>query len=107
MAEKNHLSPDRPGEPRKSSADISKIKKELKWHPLFKFDDTIKSMIKEIHEWKDAPLWTPKKLKKQQKPGSAILQIQNEKFANNKYFKKIIDIQKLKKFWAIDLEKVK
>ena len=43
---------------------ISKIKKELKWHPLFKFDDAIKSMIKEIHEWKDAPLWTPKKIKK-------------------------------------------
>ena len=52
------------GEPRKSSADISKIKKELKWHPIFKFDDAIKSMIKEIHEWKDAPLWTPKKIKK-------------------------------------------
>ncbi len=61
---KKSFIPDRPGEPRKSSADISKIKKELKWHPLFKFDDAIKSMIKEIHEWKDAPLWTPKKIKK-------------------------------------------
>tara|TARA_S200000501_G_C20850676_1_gene755555 strand:- start:1551 stop:2552 length:1002 start_codon:yes stop_codon:yes gene_type:complete len=56
--------PDRPGEPRKSSADISKIKKELKWYPLIKFDDGIKSMLKEIHKWKDAPLWTPKKIKK-------------------------------------------
>ena len=61
---KKSFIPDRPGEPRKSSADIRKIKKELKWFPLIKFDDGIKSMIKEIHKWKDAPLWTPKKIKK-------------------------------------------
>ena len=61
---KKSFIPDRPGEPRKSSADIRKIKKELKWFPQIKFDDGIKSMIKEIHKWKDAPLWTPKKIKK-------------------------------------------
>tara|TARA_B100000029_G_C17492463_1_gene929625 strand:- start:91 stop:1083 length:993 start_codon:yes stop_codon:yes gene_type:complete len=61
---KKSFIPDRPGEPRKSSADIRKIKKELKWFPLIKFNDGIKSMIKEIHKWKDAPLWTPKKIKK-------------------------------------------
>ncbi len=56
--------PDRPGEPRKSYANINKIKRELKWRPLTKFDDGIRSMLKEIHKWNDAPIWTPKKIKK-------------------------------------------
>ena len=29
-------------------------------------------MLKEINNWKDAPLWTPKKIKKQQKHGLAF-----------------------------------
>jgi UDP-glucose 4-epimerase len=56
--------PDRPGEPKTSSADISKIKRELKWKPLISFDNGIRSMLKNIHKWKDAPLWTPNKIKK-------------------------------------------
>jgi len=56
--------PDRPGEPRKSFANISRIKKELKWCPTIKFDDGLRAMLKEIYKWKDAPLWTPKKIKK-------------------------------------------
>jgi len=56
--------PNRPGEPRISSANISKIKRELKWKPLINFDDGIKQMLNNLHKWRDAPLWTPKKIKK-------------------------------------------
>ena len=56
--------PNRPGEPRRSYADISKIKRELKWEPKIKFEDGITEMLNEIEKWKDAPLWTPKKIKK-------------------------------------------
>lgn len=56
--------PNRPGEPMTSSADITKIKRELKWSPLVSFDVGIKQMLKNINNWKDAPLWTPKKIKK-------------------------------------------
>jgi len=70
----NHLSnlvggkkvfiPDRPGEPKCSSANISKIKRELKWKSKISFKTGIESMLGEIEKWKDAPLWTPKKIKK-------------------------------------------
>ena len=56
--------PNRPGEPMTSSADIRKIKRDLKWSPLINFDDGIKEMLKVLYKWKDAPLWTPKKIKK-------------------------------------------
>ena len=56
--------PNRPGEPKRSCADISKIRRELKWKPKIKFRNGIFQMLKEINEWKDAPLWTPKKIKK-------------------------------------------
>lgn len=56
--------PDRPGEPKTSSANISKIKRELKWKPLMNFDEGIRQMLKNLNKWKDAPLWTPKKIKK-------------------------------------------
>ena len=55
--------PDRPGEPKNSSADVRKIKRELRWEPLVKFDDGIKHMLENLNRWKDAPLWTPKKIK--------------------------------------------
>ena len=49
--------PDRPGEPRQTFADISKIKKKLGWEPKIKFEDGVKIMIDNINYWKDAPLW--------------------------------------------------
>ena len=54
--------PKRPGEPNKSQADIKKIKKKLKWKPHINIDDGIKVMIKNINDWKQAPIWTPKKI---------------------------------------------
>jgi len=54
--------PDRPGEPLKSFADNRKARKLLGWKPSITFDDGIKSMLKDIKNWKKAPLWTPKKI---------------------------------------------
>ena len=65
--------PDRPGEPMRSCANISKAKKFLKWKPEVKFEDGIKEMLKEINNWKDAPLWTPKKIKKATKTWFSFL----------------------------------
>ena len=56
----------------RSCANISKAKKILKWRPKIKFSDGINDMLKDIKKWRDAPLWTPKKLKMQPKHGSAF-----------------------------------
>ena len=56
--------PDRPGEPRVSKADIRKIKTKLRWKPQIQFKQGIENMLKDIKKWKNAPLWTPSKIKK-------------------------------------------
>ena len=55
--------PKRPGEPDRSLANISKIKQDLKWRPKIKIEDGIKDLSEKIEYWKDAPVWTPKKIK--------------------------------------------
>lgn len=55
--------PKRPGEPDFSQADISKIKKHLKWKPKITFEEGINQLIKNISYWKSAPLWSSKKIK--------------------------------------------
>ena len=54
--------PNRPGEPRKTWANIQKIKKELKWKPVVNFKNGVKKMLNQIDEWKTAPLWSPKSI---------------------------------------------
>ncbi len=54
--------PKRPGEPDKTFADIKKIKKYLKWKPKIKIDEGIKLLLKNIDDWKDAPVWTKNKI---------------------------------------------
>ena len=56
--------PTRPGEPFRSFANIRKISSHLKWKPTISFKDGVNKMMNEIEKWKDAPLWTPKKIKK-------------------------------------------
>ena len=56
--------PNRPGEPRKTHANISKIQKMLGWQPEISFEDGFKNLLKNIDEWKNAPLWDKKKIKK-------------------------------------------
>ena len=54
----------RPGEPPRSIANIKKIKKDLKWKPKMSIKTGISMLIDKLEDWKDAPVWTPKKIKK-------------------------------------------
>lgn len=56
--------PKRPGEPDRSLACVKKIKKHLKWKPKVKIVNGVKMLIKNIKHWKNAPVWTPKKIDK-------------------------------------------
>ena len=55
--------PRRPGEPDITYADISKIRKYLRWKPKVDIKEGIKIMLKNISLWKRAPLWSPRKIK--------------------------------------------
>ena len=65
--------PKRPGEPNRSLADISKIKKDLNWRPQITIEEGVKDLLKRIHFWKQAPVWTPKSIKKATKVWFKIL----------------------------------
>ena len=56
--------PKRPGEPDRSLGDIRKIKKDLNWKPKVKIRDGVKGLLDNIVNFRDAPVWTPKKIKK-------------------------------------------
>ncbi len=49
--------PKRPGEPDCTWSDITKITKELDWHPQVPFAEGVQMMLEEIEHWHDAPLW--------------------------------------------------
>ena len=55
--------PKRPGEPSRSLASIKKIKKHLGWRPKISIEQGISHLLKNISNWKEAPVWTPKKIK--------------------------------------------
>ncbi len=56
--------PERPGEPNRSCADISKIKKAINWEPKINIEDGVKTLLDKINDWKEAPVWTPNSIKK-------------------------------------------
>ncbi len=56
--------PKRPGEPDCTFADIRKIKKLLNWKPKINIEKGIKFLLQDINYWKEAPIWTPKKIQK-------------------------------------------
>ena len=56
--------PNRPGESFKSHANISKIIGKLNWKPLIGFENGVKELIKSIEDWRQAPLWNKKNIKK-------------------------------------------
>ncbi len=60
--EKVHI-PKRPGEPDCTWADISKIKSMLGWQPKVSFKEGVAKILEHIDYWKDAPVWTPEKIK--------------------------------------------
>ena len=62
ISDKKRSIPWRAGEPFKTEADIRKIKKLLKWKPKVSLEEGISYIVKNISYWKNAPLWTPKKI---------------------------------------------
>ena len=60
--------PKRPGEPDRSLADISKIKKKIGWEPQISINEGVKMLLENIDQWKNAPLWTPEKIENATKP---------------------------------------
>lgn len=54
--------PRRPGEPDITFADIKKIKKKINWKPKIDIKMGIKKLLENLDEFKDAPVWTPKKI---------------------------------------------
>lgn len=56
--------PKRPGEPEATFADISKIKKLINWQPKISIEQGVKFLLNNIDNWRDAPVWTPQKIKK-------------------------------------------
>jgi UDP-glucose 4-epimerase len=66
--------PDRPGEPRHTWANISKIKKKIRWKPVVNFNEGIAEMLKNINYWSNAPLWDKKKIYKATKNWFKIYQ---------------------------------
>jgi len=59
--------PKRPGEPEITHANISSIKRELKWQPTISLKKGIEKVLEKINYWQSAPLWTPKKIEKSTK----------------------------------------
>ena len=49
--------PKRPGEPDCTWADISKVKKLLKWSPTVSIEQGIKNLLDNIDYWSEAPVW--------------------------------------------------
>ncbi len=65
--------PKRPGEPDRSLGDIKKIKSHLKWKPKISIEEGIKKLLVDIYDWKNAPIWTPKKIEKETKDWFKLL----------------------------------
>ena len=55
--------PQRPGETDRSLADIAKVKKHFKWQPKITIKEGVNMLLKNINEWKEAPVWTPETIK--------------------------------------------
>jgi len=51
--------PKRPGEPDRTEADISRIRKTLAWEPKVTFEEGVQVMLQNIDYWRQAPVWTP------------------------------------------------
>ena len=55
--------PKRPGEPNITLSNISLAKKLLGWKPRITLESGLKNVLMNKNYWKNAPLWTPKKIK--------------------------------------------
>ena len=57
IQEERVFMPKRPGEPDMTYADISKVKKEIGWEPMFTLECGMKEIFENIESFKDAPAW--------------------------------------------------
>ncbi|OUU62645.1 MAG: NAD-dependent dehydratase [Alphaproteobacteria bacterium TMED62] len=55
--------PSRPGEPKVTWANISKIVNDLNWEPKVSFEEGVKKILQNIDYWRDAPLWDEESIK--------------------------------------------
>ena len=51
--------PKRPGEPDCTYADISKIKRDIGWHPTISIEEGVEKILENIAYWKEATVWNP------------------------------------------------
>lgn len=49
--------PERPGEPRCTFADTTRIRQELGWEAAVSFEDGVAEMLRCIELWEEAPVW--------------------------------------------------
>jgi len=56
--------PKRPGEPDRSKADIKNAMKDFKWKPKVSIDKGVEMLLRDLSIYNNAPVWTPKKIKK-------------------------------------------
>ena len=56
--DKIHI-PLRPGEPKCTFADISKIQNEIGWEPKYSIEAGLGELLNHIDYWRSAPVWTP------------------------------------------------
>jgi UDP-glucose 4-epimerase len=54
--------PKRPGEPDCTWADIDKIRAQLGWTPRVAFAEGVRVMRENMHQWRDAPVWTAERI---------------------------------------------
>lgn len=54
--------PRRPGEPSCTFGDVRKISQTLGWRPKVSFEDGVASMLQDIGEWSNAPVWEPESI---------------------------------------------
>jgi len=54
--------PKRPGEPDCTFADITKIRRELKWEPKVNIENGVAEVLANIDYWRSAPVWTPESI---------------------------------------------
>ena len=54
--------PKRPGEPDCTWADIGKIREHLGWAPKVGFAEGVRIMRENMHQWRDAPVWTAERI---------------------------------------------
>ncbi len=65
--EKKIKIPERPGEPKTTFADISKITTETNWKPRVSFEKGVKLILNNIQEFINAPVWDIKSIKRETK----------------------------------------